>query len=253
MRTILIIFCALSLFSCSNYDSPRQMNGTNKSLEDFQGIVLNETTIDEVYKIFNGYKISNSTSYTWTPNLPNGDKDDLRIYAEWETIVIEDYNPEFTHGNIRLDFYKDTLVQLSYRYINNKTLSFKNFKKEYGRGKYVPLAFIDSITDSSRKNSGFYCYGIENYRSFQNNNIYTLLDKDCWDITVFHMPRLKNMLSSFEEFRVNTTKNTRTNTTTNNSYTDPISGVKRNQYKGSLEQIRDLQMIDEYMKNNPDF
>ena len=70
------------------------------------------------------------------------------------------------------------------------------------------------------------------------------------------MPRLKNMLSLFEEFRVNTaksTKNNRTSTTTNNNYTDPINGAKRNQYKGSLEQIRDLQMIDEYMKNNPDF
>ena len=47
-------------------------------------------------------------------------------------------------------------------------------------------------------------------------------------------------------------KSSRSEYTNDGKYTSP-SGRRQNQYQGSREQKRDLDMIDEYLRENPDF
>lgn len=259
MKHILAIFLCLLFISCSDYDSQNDMIEKCKNLKGLNEFILNKTTIEDIYQNFNADNII-SGSGKWTPNLPSGNENTYNN-AEWKPITIKNYNSIFTNASIRLDFYKDTLTQISYRFENENTKNIKKFIKEYGQGILVDQSYLDSITHPSERNYGIlgHYFGIERCRRYQNGNIHLFVDKNYWDIIVFHAPRLKKLFSAIDESKTNekasTTPDTNPNThkRTYREYTNPIDGSKSNKYKGSLEQLRDLQMIDEYMRNNPDF
>lgn len=259
MKHILTFSICLLFISCSDYDTQNDMIEKCKNLKGLNEFILNETTIEDVYHNFNADNIIND-SWERTPNLPNGNVDTYNN-AEWKPITIKNYNPIFTDASIRLDFYKDTLTQISYRLKSENTKDIQKFIKEYGQGILVNQSYLDSITHSSERDYGIlgYYYGIEKCRRYQNGNIHMFLDKDNWDIIVFHASRLKKLFSAIDESKTNEKASTTYDTTPNSQkrtygeYTNPIDGSKSNKYKGSLEQLRDLQMIDEYMRNNPDF
>ena len=259
MKNILTICFCILLLSCSNHDTKNNKVEKCKNLKGLNEFILNETTIEDIYRNFNTDNII-SGSWKWTPNLPSGDKDTY-INAEWEPMTIKNYSPMFTDASIRLDFYKDTLTQISYRFKSENDKDIQKFIKEYGQGMLVDQSYLNSTTHSSRRNYGIlgHYFGIEKCRRYQNGNIHLFLDKENWDIIVFHAPRLEKLFSAIDESKTNkkapTTSDTNPNShrRTHGEYTNPIDGSKSNKYKGSLEQLRDLQMIDEYMRNNPDF
>lgn len=259
MRITFTICLSLLLLSCSDYDTPNGMIEKCKNLKGLNEFILNGTTIEDIYQKFDSDNIS-SDSWKWTPNMPS-ENEDTYNNAEWKSITIKNYNPIFTDAHIRLDFYKDTLTQISYRFESENTKNIKKFIKEYGQGIQVNQSYLDSIIHPSRRNYGIlgYYYGIEKCRRYQNGNIHLFLDKEFWDIIIFHAPRLKKLFSAIDKSKTNekasTTSDTNPNShkRTHGEYTNPIDGSKSYKYKGSLEQLRDLQMIDEYMRNNPGF
>ena len=258
MKHILTFSLCLLFMSCSDYDTQNDMIEKCKNLKGLNEFVLNETTINDIYKNFKENKIIENT-WSFAPNIPSV-KGDICINAHWRPIIIKDYQGYY-NNKIRLEFYKDTLVQINYHNFFENNRIYDSIKKQFGKGIQVPQSYIDSII-------GTCSYGIfkfEGNRLYQNKDIYLIVDKDEKEFIILHKAKLDKLLCAIieanAEYKEPATSNiedaSKTNSISNKrtygEYTNHIDGSHSNKYKGSLEQLRDLQMIDEYMRNNPDF
>ena len=258
MKHILAISLCLLFISCSDYDSQNDMIEKCKNLKGLNEFVLNETTINDIYKNFEENKIIEK-KWSSAPNIPSV-KGDICTNAHWRSITIKSYQG-FYYNKIILEFYKDTLVQITHRDFSENKRIYNSIKEQFGKGIQVTQSYADSIIETCKHSTFIF----EGDRLYQNNDIFLIVDKDEEQIIILHKTKLNKLLSAImeanAEYKEPTTSNIEdthkansANYKSNNGkYTNPIDGSKSNKYKGSLEQLRDLQMIDEYMRNNPDF
>lgn len=164
-------------------------------------LIINKTTIEDIYHIYPAENIKEEMG--WRPNIDRRyDNSYSRISdkAEWRAFTIENFNTNFTHNDVEVDFYQDTLVQISFRYEtdNDKLPDF--FLNNYGLGIPVTSNYLDSLHIGY---SSMFCEDasfkdVDWYRRYQNGDIHMIISEEHWDVVILHLPKfylLRNNIS----------------------------------------------------------
>lgn len=190
--------------SCSNYnsskfDTEQTMQEKCKNLNGLNDLIINKTTIKDVYKNYNRKDIKEEMG--WRPNVDNRyDRSYSRIskIAKWRMLKIENFDYRFTYGDVELDFYQDTLVQISFRYKSDSKQLPEYFVDQYGFGCPVTAAYIGSLSVGYGTLFDHYYWGVEAYRKYINGDIHMVVNGDYWDVIICHMPKFCKMGKEIE-------------------------------------------------------
>lgn len=190
--------------SCSNYnsskfDTEQTMQEKCKNLNGLNDLIINKTTIKDVYKNYNRKDIKEEMG--WRPNIDNRyDRSYSRIskIAKWRMLKIENFDYRFSHGDVELDFYKDTLVQISFRYQSDSKQLPEYFSNQYGFGCPVTATYISSLSVGYGTLFDEHYWGVEAYRKYINGDIHMVVNGKYWDVIICHMPKFCKMGKEIE-------------------------------------------------------
>ena len=141
------LFLFLEESDKNKFDSEQVMQEQCLHLNGLNNLVINKTTIKDVYKTYNKKNIREEMGYR--PNVDNRyDTSYSRISkkVKWKRFIIDNYDHQFVHRHIKLDFYKDTLVQISFRYQSDSKQLPEYFANQYGFGCPVTEDYLSSLT-----------------------------------------------------------------------------------------------------------
>ena len=190
--------------SCSNYnsskfDTEQTMQEKCKNLSGLNDLVINKTTIKDVYKTYNKKNIREEMGYR--PNVDNRyDTSYSRISkkVKWKRFIIDNYDHQFVHRHINLDFYKDTLVQISFRYQSDSKQLPEYFANQYGFGCPVTEDYLSSLTIGYGTAFDYHWPGVSAYRKYVNGDIHMVVSGKYWDVIICHKPKFSKMSDEIE-------------------------------------------------------
>lgn len=203
-----LAFTCMLMISCvkeKRFDSEQTMYEKCKNLKGLDKLILDSTTIDDIYKSFPIEDIKKEDSYS--PNLDEDWDKNFEQDANWTRITIENYSTDYHSNDVDLDFYKDTLTEIHFRYDgywSNKEniIAPESFLAKYGYGIPVTQEYLDSFTIDSYSSSFNETYNDKiAFRKYQNNDVHMILWSEHWDIVIIHKPRLKRLLSAIQEVK----------------------------------------------------
>lgn len=188
--------------SCSNYnsskfDTEQTMQEKCKNLSGLNDLVINETTIKDVFQNYSKEYIKEEMG--WRPNVDNRyDRSYSRIskIAKWRMLKIENFDYRFTYGDVELDFYQDTLVQISFRYKSDSKQLPEYFATQYGLGCPVTRNYLSALTIGYGTLFDNTHQGV--YRKYTNRDIHMVVSGEYWDVIICHMPKFCKMGEEIE-------------------------------------------------------
>ena len=201
----------LIVVSCNipdKYDSEEIMLVKCKGLNGLDSLLLNMTTIDDIYKKFPAENIKTDITYVYSPNL-EWDKN-VGEKTGWTRISLENYSNVYYGKDLTLDFYKDTLTEIHFRYngyLDNKRKENKLapdfFIEKFGNGRPVQEEYLDSLCINTYSASYNDVIGdeINQFRKYMNENVHMVLWAEHWDVVMIHQPRLQRLLSEIREVK----------------------------------------------------
>ena len=197
----LLIGISISCISVKNtkFDTEQAMREKCKHLNGLNDLIINKTTIKDVYKNYNRKDIKEEMG--WRPNVDNRyDRSYSRIskIVKWRMLKIENFDYRFTYGDVELDFYQDTLVQISFRYKSDSKQLPEYFVGQYGFGCPVTAAYIGSLSVGYGTLFDHYYWGVEAYRKYINGDIHMVVNGEYWDVIICHMPKFCKMGKEIE-------------------------------------------------------
>ena len=98
----------------ARYDTEEMMLEKCKHLNGLDSLILNETTIDDIYKKFPAENIKTDVTHEYSPNLEWHENEEGKM--GWTRISLENYSDIYYDKDVTLDFYKDTLTEIHFRY-----------------------------------------------------------------------------------------------------------------------------------------
>lgn len=188
--------------SCSNYnsskfDTEQTMQEKCKNLSGLNDLVINKTTIKDVFQNYSKEYIKEEMG--WRPNVDNRyDRSYSRIskIAKWRMLKIENFDYRFTYGDVELDFYQDTLVQISFRYKSDSKQLPEYFATQYGLGCPVTRNYLSALTIGYGTLFDNTHQGV--YRKYTNRDIHMVVSGEYWDVIICHMPKFCKMGEEIE-------------------------------------------------------
>ena len=201
---IVIVLLISTLTSCSNYriprfDSEQVMQEKCTHLNGLNDFVINKTTIKDMYKSCNKKNIRGEMGYR--PNVDNCyDISYSRISktVKWKRLTIKNYSNLFSNKDIKLDFYNDTLVQISFRYQSDSKQLPEYFTNQYGFGCPVTEDYLSSLTIGYGTAFDLHWSGISAYRKYVNGDIHMVVSGEYWDVIICHKPKFSKMCGEIE-------------------------------------------------------
>ena len=188
--------------SCSNYnsskfDTEQTMQEKCKNLSGLNDLVINKTTIKDVFQNYSKEYIKEEMGYR--PNVDNRyDRSYSRIskIAKWRMLTIENFDYRFTYGDVELDFYQDTLVQISFHYQSDSKQLPEYFANQYGFGCPVTEDYLSSLTIGY--GTAFDYHWPSAYRKYVNGDIHMVVSGEYWDVIICHKPKFSKMSDEIE-------------------------------------------------------
>lgn len=192
----------------AKYDTEEMMLEKCKHLDGLDSLILNKTTIDDIYEKFPAENIKTDVTYVYSPNL----KWDENINEEtgWTRISLENYSDIYYGKDLTLDFYKDTLTEIHFRYdgyLENcrkeKKFAPDFFIEKFGHGRPVQQEYLDSLCINTYSASYNDVLGdkIKQFRKYMNENVHMILWTEHWDVVIIHQSRLQRLLSEIREVK----------------------------------------------------
>ena len=174
-----------------NYDTEEEMLAKCSNLVGLNGLVLNKTTISDIYKTYKSEDIRTEyNSNTLYSNVKND-------YIEWKILNIENFSINGYPKDIELHFYRDTLIKIEYYYPNydergqERKYFPKILAKTYGYGIIADKKFLDSIS----YNGKWSFYGERQYHRYINGDINMIVGDESWNVDMFHKPKLLDLFA----------------------------------------------------------
>lgn len=197
-------FIMLLLPQPSNYDTEEEMHNKCTNLIGLNDLIINRTTIAEIY---DKYDIQNITekAYLFNPNINTNIHSEVKDHIEWDILTLDDILIDGHSENIELHFYRDTLIEIKYRYPNydkkgNESKKFPNvIANKYGHGLEACEHYLDSISYNGKLTSSLYLGGRK--CKYINGDINMVLSCDYWDVIIFHKPKLIELFSKISEVK----------------------------------------------------
>lgn len=216
------IVCTLALVlnSCNasgpQFASKESMLEKCQYLRGLDRLIINQTTIDDIYQIFKLEQVEEDMG--WRPNIDsyyNNSYNRICETAHWRAFTINDYNKDFNNNDIELDFYKDTLVQISFRYKSDSEKLPEYFIEKYGLGIPVTKTFLDSlhVGYSSLFHDAVSYRGHGGYRRYQNGDINIVVSDEYWDVVILHAPKFYQLAKEIQDARFSTSSSKGSSTT----------------------------------------
>ena len=190
---LLCIFVSCYFLNSKKFDTEQKMQEKCKNLNGLDNLVLNKTTIDDMYIDYDKEDIKEEMGYR--PNIDqryDTSYSRIREKVRWKRYKIENYDKRFTYSDIELDFYNDTLVQISFRYESDSKQLPEYFTNQYGLGCPITEKYLDSL--SVGYGTAFdseYVGGV--YRKYINKDIHMVISGKYWDVIICHMPKFYKM------------------------------------------------------------
>lgn len=200
---IFSIVLVLCFSSCDNkrFDTKDEMLQRCKKLTGLNELVLNKTTVMDIYEIFDSTNIKEKIG-----SRINIDKRYVRSYYEickksqWKSLMLENYNDSFSDNSVELEFYNDTLVQIFYRYKLKEEKAIKDFTNKYGLGLPVSEKQLESfhIGYNSIFKEGYNYGQFGNYRKYINGNYHMIVNCKQWYILICYIPKFTQLASTIK-------------------------------------------------------
>ena len=192
----------------AKYDTEEMMLEKCKHLNGLDSLILNETTIDDIYKKFPAENIKTDVTHEYSPNLEWHENEEGKM--GWTRISLENYSDIYYDKDVTLDFYKDTLTEIHFRYdgyLENcrkeKKFAPDVFIEKFGHGRPVQKEYLDSLCINTYSASYNDVLGdeIKQFRKYMNENVHMILWTEHWDVVIIHQPRLQRLLSEIREVK----------------------------------------------------
>ncbi|MBR4968846.1 MAG: hypothetical protein IKY57_01650 [Alistipes sp.] len=170
-----------------------------KNLSGLNDLVINKTTIKDVFQNYSKEYIKEEMG--WRPNVDNRyDRSYSRIskIAKWRMLKIENFDYRFTYGDVELDFYQDTLVQISFRYQSDSKQLPEYFANQYGFGCPVTEDYLSSLPIGYGTAFDDHWPGVSAYRKYVNGDIHMVVSGKYWDVIICHKPKFSKMSDEIE-------------------------------------------------------
>ena len=120
-------FLILSLFfqnGNNRYDTQEEMLSKSSNLVGLNEFVLNKTTIYDIYNNYpskdyeQGFEKIKTGYYNFSPNIAQKHYNEIKDSIDWGIIQLDNIIINHRKEEITLHFYRDTLIEISYRYPN---------------------------------------------------------------------------------------------------------------------------------------
>lgn len=215
-----LLVCIFIISSCNlfgpQFASKESMTQKCQTLIGLDRLIIDKTTIEDIYRIYPEENIIEEMG--WRPNIDrryDRSYDRISDKAEWRAFTIDNFNKNFTHSDVEVDFYRDTLVQISFRYNTDSNKLPDFFINNYGLGIPVTKKYLDSlhVGYSSMFKDDISYRGTEHYRRYQNENTHMVISEEYWDVVIVHLPKFY-ILKDIIEGKWLDSSNSKSSTTT---------------------------------------
>lgn len=197
--TLLSISFSCTEFRTYKFDTEQIMLEKSSDLNGLNDLIINKTTIKDVYLNYNDKDIKEEMG--WRPNVDdryNRSYSRISKIAKWKILTIENFDRHFTYGDVELDFYQDTLVQISFRYQSESKQLPDYFINQYGLGCPVTEDYLDSLSVGYGTLFSTNYQRVSTYRKYINDNIHMVVNDEYWDVIICHMPKFCKMGKEIE-------------------------------------------------------
>lgn len=173
----------------AKFDTFEEMSSKCSHLVGLDSLILNQTTVSDIYSRYDKEQIKEDLG--WRLNIDDWCHRDYKKISEeihWKALTINHYSTDFYGYDVKLDFFNDTLVQISYRYAidGDRDVYPEYFITQYGYGIKANYEYLDSLKVLS------YTYPYNSHRikkKYQNGDINMVVDCEYYDVIILHMPK----------------------------------------------------------------
>ena len=198
--SFILIVCVLS---CNRYDTKKSMQLKCENLRGLNELVLNKTTVDDIFQNYDTANVRENTCCWLRPNINHdytSNYSNFNKKALWTALRITKYDNNFWLGAVELEFYNDTLVQISYRYDSNAKRLLEFFVNNYGFGIPVNREILEKILITNKDNStsdesffakAYYDGKTNLFRKYENKDVCMIINSEYWDVLICYVPKIK--------------------------------------------------------------
>lgn len=179
-----------------------------ENLQGLNDLILNKTTVDDIYQNYDTANVRENTGVYLRPNIAKKyitDYSEFNKKALWTSLRITEYDNNSWSRDVKLEFYNDTLVQISYGYryydFDSKKLP-DFFVNNYGYGRPMDknnlgelLILDNTYSDESLFAEDYYKGTFDSYRQYENKDVRMIVNSENWDVLICYVPKIK-MLSN---------------------------------------------------------
>lgn len=171
-----------------------------ENLQGLNDLILNKTTVDDIYQNYDSVNVRENTGFYLRPNIS---RKYTRYYSEfnkkalWTSLIITEYDNNFWSG-VKLEFYNDTLVQISYRYDSNAKRLPEFFVNNYGFGRPMDknnlgelLILDNTYSDESLFVEDYYKGRFGSYRQYESKDVRMIVNSEYWNVLICYVPKIK--------------------------------------------------------------
>ena len=205
---ILSFILIVCISSCNRYDTKRGMQLKCENLQGLNDLILNKTTVDDIYQNYDSVNVSEIICCWLRPNIAKNyitDYSEFNKKALWTALRITDYDNNFWLGAVELEFYNDTLVQISYRYNSDSKKLPDFFVNNYGFGRPIDkdnleelLILNNTYSDESFFAEDYYKGTFDSYRQYENKDVRMIVNSEYWDVLICYVPKIKLLSSAIK-------------------------------------------------------
>ena len=200
---ILSFILIVCISSCNRYDTKRGMQLKCENLQGLNDLILNKTTVDDIYQNYDSVNVRENTGFYLRPNICHvytSKYSNFNKKALWTALRITDYDNNFWLGAVELEFYNDTLVQISYRYNSDSKKLPDFFVNNYGfgrpidkksLGKLLITDYYNTISNESFFAEDYYKGTFDSYRQYENKDVRMIVNSEYWDVLICYVPKIK--------------------------------------------------------------